>query len=307
MDLFHSMKTFVAVVECGSFSRAADVLSTTRPAVTNAVKSLEDSLGVRLLHRTTRRTSLTAEGSTYYDRVSQILSDVAEATALLGGPAGASKVQGKLRIDLPVVLARPLIIPALKQFADQHPEIELVLGVSDNPADLVAEGIDCVVRIGDLADTSAVGKQIGRIAMVTCGAPAYFEQHGIPYSVDDLQAHQAVGFFSGRTRRMMDWHFLLDEQDSIVKMKASILVNDSDAFIACARAGFGLIQVPGLVVAEHLELGLLQAVLPELQVPARPVSVLYPTKRHVAPQVRAFVDWITELLSSSDNRWLARG
>ena len=304
MDLFQCMEIFVAVVEGGNFSRAAETLQITRPAVTNAVKALESSLGVRLLHRTTRRISFTAEGVDYYDRVSQILGDVAEAQAAASGRAGKIGTQGKLRVDLPVALACPLIIPALKGFSEHHPEVELIVGVSDNPADLVAEGIDCVVRIGDLADSSMVAKKIGSVAMVTCGSPAYFKAHGMPHTLDELQNHRAVGFFSGRSRRMMDWHFLLEGQESVVKLRAGILVNDSEAFIESGLAGFGLLQAVGVGVSRHLESGTLQEILPKLRSPSRTVSVLYPSKRHVAPQVRAFVEWVTKLFSSGENRWL---
>lgn len=305
MDMFGLMKTFAAVVENGSFSRAADVLDTTRPVISNAVKALEAHLGVRLLHRTTRRTSLTPEGSLYYDRVSQILDEVAEANAFVTGVGEAGKPQGRLRIDLPVALAHHFIMPAIREFALKHPGIELIVGVSDTPVDLVAEGIDVVVRIGELPDSSMVAKKVGRVQMVTCGSPQYLEEHGTPKSLDELQEHCAVGFFSGRSRRMMDWQFLIDDEVSIVKLKASVMVNDTDAFIDCAKAGFGLVQVPGISVSELLRAGSLQPILKGLVVPAKQVSVLYPSKQHLSPQVRAFVEWIKELFSSSDDAWLA--
>jgi len=305
MDMFGLMKTFTAVVENGSFSRAADVLDTTRPVISNAVKALEAHLGVRLLHRTTRRTSLTPEGSLYYDRVSQILDEVAQANAFVSGAGDAATPQGRLRIDLPVALAHHFIMPAIREFAVKHPGIELMIGVSDSSVDLVAEGVDVVVRIGELPDSSMVAKKIGWVQMVTCGSPQYLKENGTPKSLDDLQGCRAVGFFSGRSRRMMDWQFVIDNEVSIVKLKASVMVNDTDAFIDCAKAGFGLVQVPGISVSELLDAGILQPVLKDLVVPAKPVSVLYPSKRHLSPQVRVFVSWITQLFSSSKNSWMA--
>lgn len=304
MDLFGSMKIFVAVVENGSFSRAADVLDTTRPVVTNAIKALEASLGVRLLHRTTRRTGLTPEGSAYYDRVTLILEEVAEAQSLTGGGGESKRPEGRLRIDLPVALASHFIVPALKQFAELHPGIELTVGVSDNPVDLVAEGIDCVVRLGELPDSSMVAQRIGWVQMATCGSPQYLQQHGTPKTLDDLPQHVAVGFFSGRSRRMMDWQFLLEQEVCIIKLKASVMVNDSDAFIECALTGFGLIQVPGISVSRHLQTGALEPVLQQLAVPRKPVSVLYPSRRYLSPQVRAFIAWISALFKTSQNPWL---
>lgn len=298
------MGIFLAVVDSGSFARASDNLQVSRPTVTNGVKVLEASLGVRLLQRTTRRISLTAEGLDYYDRASQILSDVQDARASMAARVGKVGMHGRLRIDLPAALARPLLIAELKRFRDMHPDIEFVVGVSDHPVDLVAEGVDCVVRIGELRSSSMVARNVGALVMVNCASPAYLNDHGRPTGIDDLQAHRAVGFFSGRSQRMMDWHFVLDGEAAVVKVKPGILVNDSEGFIEAGLAGFGLLQAIGIGVGRHIERGELVPVLSDLQVPPRAVSVLYPTKRFVAPQVRAFVDWIAELFAAGKNKWL---
>lgn len=295
MDLFQSMQVFAAVVEGGSFSKAADQLEMSRPAVTLAIKGLEAGLGVRLLHRTTRRTSLTAQGAAYFERVVRILADVAEAREHVTAGPGRRTVRGKLRVDIPIALAKSLIIPGLKQFRDLYPEVELVIGVSDNPIDLVADGVDCVVRIGDLTNSSLVVRKIGHTRLLTCAAPSYLAERGAPRTLDDLTAHSIVGFFSGR-RKVLDWWFVVDGKQAAHKVKAAILVNDSESLVDAGVAGLGLFQALDIGVRRHLKSEALQLVLQHVQTPLRPVYVLLPSKQHVPPQVRAFVDWVSRLM-----------
>ncbi|HEY6773686.1 MAG TPA: LysR substrate-binding domain-containing protein [Oxalicibacterium sp.] len=305
MDLFQSMKVFATVVEMGSFTKAADALHSTRPSVTNAVQILEAHLGTRLLHRTTRKISLTTEGDLYYQKVRKILEEVADAKALVSTNASVKKPSGKLRIDIPVALARPLIIPRLAAFKQKYPDIDLVVGVSDRPIDLIADGIDCVVRLGDLPNSTMIGRRIGHVSMVTCASPDYIKKFGRPMSVADVHQHKAVGFFSGKNRKVMDWHFVVNGKSQTIKFKPGILVNDSEAFIESGLAGFGLMQAIGIGVSRYLESGQLKEVLSDMQPPSRMVSVMYPNKRYLPPQVRVFVDWISDLFANSDNRWVS--
>ena len=302
MDLFQSMQVFAAVVESGSFSKAADQLEMSRPAVTLTIKGLESELGVRLLHRTTRTTTPTAEGATYFERVTRILEDVAEARARVTAGPGRRAVRGKLRVDIPVALSKSLIIPALRQFRDSYPEIELVIGISDNPVDLVADGIDCVVRIGDLKDSSLVVRQIGHARLLTCASPSYLAERGAPSTLDALVHHSVVGFFSGRSRKMLDWSFVLDGKESAVKVKAALLVNDSEALVEAGLAGLGLFQALDIGVQHHINSGALQLALPLIETPSRAISVLIPSKRHIPPHVRVFVDWVSRLMAAHQKR-----
>ena len=297
MDLFQSMKVFSAVVESGSFSKAADALEMSRPAVTLAIKGLESELGVRLLHRTSRATTPTAEGAAYFERVARILHDVAEARERVTSGPGRRTVRGRLRVDIPVALSRSLIIPALQQFRVLYPEIDLVIGVSDNPVDLVADGVDCVVRIGDLKDSSLVVRHVGHARLRTCAAPSYLAARGTPASLDDVTRHSVIGFFSGRNRKMLDWSFIVDGKDATLKVKAAVLVNDSEALVEAGVAGLGLFQALDIGVRRHIDSGALRLVLAELDTPARSVSVLIPSKRHVPPRVRVFVDWVSSLMA----------
>lgn len=238
----------------------------------------------------------TGEGELFYERATQLLADAQEARNLFGGPGQTPR--GRLRIDVPVALAKPFIVPNLPAFMRRYPEIDLILGVSDQSADLLADGIDCVVRLGDIAITSMISRVVGQVRMVTCGAPTYLAEHGMPQTLDDLPSHRAVTYFAGRGRRTIDWHFAVDGGDRIVKMRPGILVNETEAFIACALAGLGLIQAVGIGVEEHLKAGRLVQVLPKLTTVERAVSVMYPNRQHLAPQVRVFIDWVSDLFSS---------
>lgn len=304
MDFIQQLRVFVSVVDNGSFARAADALRMARPSVTNAIGRLETSVGARLLHRTTRRTSLTGEGEQLYDRATQLLADVADTRNLFGGTGDTPR--GRLRVDIPVALARPLVIPRLPEFSRAYPDVDIVLGVSDRPVDLLAEGIDCVLRLGDLSVSSMISRVVAHMTMVLCASPGYLAEHGTPRSVADLSSHRSVTYFSGQGRRAIDWHVLEDGQESIVKMKPAILVNDTEAFVACAIAGFGLIQAAGASVEEHLQAGRLVEVLPESRAYRRPLSIIYPNRQHLAPQVRVFADWIVDLFRSLEGRWIQK-
>ncbi|EJL33461.1 LysR family transcriptional regulator [Novosphingobium sp. AP12] len=295
MDLLQRLRIFVAVAERGSFASAAEALSLARPRVTNAIAALEGEMGVRLVHRTTRRTVLTGEGETLYDQALQLLSEAERTMNLFGGSAASPR--GRLRVDVLVALARSVIVPKLAEFRSTYPDIELVLGVSDQPTDLIADGIDCVIRIGDLPVSSMVGRLIGRIELIVCGSPGYLEARGTPRAIADLPDHDAVVYFSGRGRRPVEWHLIEGGAERSVRMRPSLLVNDSEAFVACAVAGLGLIQVPRITVADHLAHGSLVELLGDLSTANRPVSVLYPSRQHLTSQVRAFIEWSASLIA----------
>jgi LysR family transcriptional regulator for bpeEF and oprC len=297
LDFVQQLRVFVAVADNGSFARAATALRMARPSVTNAVSALEASIGARLLHRTTRRSSLTGEGEIFYERATQILTDVAGAQNLFGGSGQVPR--GRLRVDVPVGLAKPLIIPRLPEFTERYPDIEIILGVSDQRVDLLAEGVDCVVRVGELVANSMISRVVAHVPMVSCGAPAYLAAHGVPKTIEDLSAHRAVTYFTGRGRSTMDWQLIANGEERSIRMRSAILVNDSEAFVACALAGFGLIQALRAAVAEQLENGQLVEILPQVETVRRAVSVMYPSRQYLAPQVRAFIDWISVIFKGA--------
>lgn len=298
MDFTQKLGIFVAVAEAGGFARAAEAKGLSRPSVTNAVAALEAELGARLFQRTTRRTTLTPEGEALFDRAVQLLADVAETRELFTPSERAPR--GRLRVDVPVSLARPVIIPRLAAFTARHPGVELVLGVGDADTDLVAEGVDCVLRLGELPASSLVGRVVGQARMVTCAAPAYLERYGTPAGPDELAGHRAVNFFSGRTRQAMPFAFSVGPDRRRVKLPSGVMVNNADTYVDCALEGLGLIQPLRVSVASHLETGRLVEVLPELPPPPKPVAILYPHRRHVPLQVRAFIAWVENLLRTID-------
>lgn len=295
MDRFQSMQVFMRVVDANSFTKAADSLGLPRATVTNAIQSLERRLQVRLLNRSTRRLSLTPDGASYYERCAAILADLEEAEAAFNDVTRGPK--GRLRIDAPSSIGRLVLIPSLCEFRSRYPDIELAIGLGDRPVDLVQEAVDCAIRVGTLQDSSMVAKRIGTFSSVTCAAPAYLERHGEPTSLEDLQSHYAVNYFSSRTGRNIDWSFLIDGAATDVAMRGTVSVNDAEAYLACGLQGFGLIQVPRYMALPHLESGALREVLPQCVPAPMPISVVYLHNRHLSPKVRVFVDWVAELFS----------
>jgi LysR family transcriptional regulator for bpeEF and oprC len=293
MDRLQAMQVFTRVVDTNSFTRAAETLDLPRASVTTIIQNLEAFLGTRLMHRTTRRLSLTPDGAAYYERCVRILADVEETEASF--QSGNKKPHGKLRIDMPGSIGRLLVIPALCEFHTRYPDIDLQLGLTDRPVDLLQEGVDCVVRVGALQDSSLVARRIGLFEGVTCAAPGYIARAGMPASLEDLDNHKAVNYFSSRTGRTIDWAFMLDGKEVEVKMKSIVSVNDADAYVTCGLEGFGLIQPALFMVLPHLRSGQLVEVLPELKPLPMPISAVYPHSRHLSPKVRVFVDWIAEL------------
>lgn len=296
MDRFQAMQVFTAVVDANSFTRAADNLNLPRTTVTTIIQGLESLLQVRLLNRTTRRISLTPDGAAYYERCVRILADVDETEQsfrnVTRGP------QGRLRIDVPASVGRLLLLPNLCDFYTKYPDIELVMGMGDRPVDMVQEAVDCVIRIGELQDSSMVARRIGTFQTVTCAAPDYLERHGVPHTIEDLQHHNSVHYFSSRTGRTIDWDFVVDGVTREVKMEGKLSVNDGDAYVACALQGFGMVQAPLYMVMPHIEEGRLVEVLSQWKPAPLPISVVYLHNRHLSPKVRAFVDWVAELFST---------
>ncbi|MGZ3183767.1 MAG: LysR family transcriptional regulator [Telluria sp.] len=294
MDQVKSMHIFRAVAECKSFAQAAEQLDLPRPTVTNAVQLLERSLGVRLLQRTTRRVSLTVEGELYLERCSRILEDIEDMNGLFN-QTGA-KPSGVVRVDMPERLARKNLIPKLPDFFQRYPEIQLRVGATDRFTNLVGEGIDCAIRVGTLRDSSLVAKRIGQMEQVNLAAPAYLQQHGTPETLSDLPHHFAVNFFSTQTGRDLDWEYVEAGETHTVPMRSLVAVASSEAYLACCKAGLGMIQAPRLSNEAALAAGELVEVLPRWRPAPLPVSVVYSHNRQLSPRVKAFVDWVAAVL-----------
>ncbi len=203
MDRLQAMQVFVQVVDTGSFTRAAEVLRLPKASVTTLVQGLEAHLRVKLLNRTTRRVSVTADGAAYYERCVRILAEVEETESALSRTRTAP--HGRLRVDVPSSFGRRLLVPSLPEFFERYPEIRLEVGCTDRPVDLLEEGVDCVVRGGEQADSSLVARRVATYPFVTCATPAYLAQFGVPSHPRDLERHRCIRYFMPKTGRIVEW------------------------------------------------------------------------------------------------------
>jgi LysR family transcriptional regulator, regulator for bpeEF and oprC len=295
MDRFLAMKVFARVVEAGSFSKAADALRLPPASVSRTLQALEAHLGARLINRTTRSISITEDGEAYYDRCVRVLGEVDDMEASLSHSKLSPK--GHVKVSLPQVMAKSTIIPALPDFFAKYPEIGIELVLTDRQVDLVEEAIDCVVRVGAVGDVGLVAKRIGAYSQITCASPGYIEQYGEPMTLDELDAHQAIGYVLNKSGRVRNWEFDVDGEARVFAMKHKIAVNDGDSYIAAGVAGLGLIQSSSYTLDPLLKSGKLVQVLKDYPSHARVVSVLYAANRHQPRRVRVFIDWVAEFYS----------
>jgi DNA-binding transcriptional LysR family regulator len=293
MDRFDAMRIFTRIVELRSFTQAAHDLGYPKATVTHAIKQLEARLRVRLLQRTTRQVTPTPDGEAYYQRCVRLLADLEETEAVFSSVA--QQPAGKLRIDLHATLAMHFVMPVLDRFCARYPLIELEIGMGDRLVDLVREGVDCVLRVGELSDSSMVARRVALLEQVTCASPAYLAAHGTPHSLEELAGHRAVNFFSAQTGKVWPFDFKVAGQRHSVALPGMVSVNNADAYHACCRAGMGLIQAPRYHLEQALAAGELVEVLPALRPDPLPVSVLYPHHRQLSPRVRVFADWAASL------------
>lgn len=287
------MQLFVRVVERRSFSAAAADLGLSRSTTTEAIKKLESDLGVRLLERTTRHVTTTLDGRAYYERCLAILSEVEEADNAFRD----ARPRGLLRIDAHPLLTQTFLLPHLPEFMARYPELDLHIGQGDRLVDLVREGIDCVIRAGDLPDSGMISRRLTTIEEVTCASPDYLERHGMPATPDDLAGHVCVGFVSSRTGETMPLEFMEGGEVRLVPLPSRVTVNNSDTMSELARLGFGLIQAPRYRLARDLADGTLVEVLKDYPSSPTPLTALYPQNRQTSARVRVFLDWVSGIFS----------
>lgn len=294
VDRIGAMQAFTRVVERRSFAQAASDLGLPRSRASEAVQQLERHLGVRLLARTARKVALTAEGEEYYRRCLAILSAIDDADAAAAHTVPA----GPLRIDVHSRFAQQYLLPGLPGFLERHPNIQLHIGEGDRLADLVAEGVDCAIRVGKPADSGLVGRKLGVLAEGTFASPAYLARHGVPRSPDDLAGHQMIGFMSAATRAVMPLEFQIGGSVRTVSLPVSVTVSAAATNASLARLGFGLVQVPRYRVARELEAGELVEVLPDHPPTDTPVYLLHTEGRQLSPRVRIFIEWASAEVSA---------
>lgn len=295
MDQVKAMKVFVRIYERSSFTLAADDLNLPRATLTHTLNQFEAWLGTRLLERSTRRVRPTLDGEAYYARCVQLLAELEEAELAFRSVAP----KGRLRVDLHGTLAKYFVIPALPQFMQRYPDIELSLSEADRFVDLIAEGIDCVLRAGTLDDSTLVGRRVASLRQVTCASPAYLRKYGEPKSLADLAGHRAVNYVSRTTAKQFPFEFMVDGQLQEVALDGNLSVFGAEIYAASAVAGLGIIQCPHYRMAEQISQGLVQEILLDTPPPPMPVSVLYPHNRHMSPRVRVFVDWLAQVFAQA--------
>jgi DNA-binding transcriptional LysR family regulator len=295
MNRLEAMQTFVRVAEQASFTRAAESLGLPKASVSTAVQQLEGALGTRLLHRTTRRVQLTQDGQAYYERCKDLLADFDELHTLF--QRDEQSLRGRLRVDMPGGMARKHVLPRLPQFLAAHPQIELELSSTDRFVDLVREGFDCVVRAGNLGDSSLVARPLGRYAVANCASPAYLERHGTPRTLEDLGRHRLVHYVNTLGSKSLGFE-APDGRGGYrnIPMQGALTVNSAEAYEHACLAGLGIIQAPQAGVREHLEHGALVEVLPQYRAEPMQVSIVYAHRRHLPRRVRVFMDWMVETM-----------
>ncbi len=297
LNLVLAMQVFARVVEAGTFTRAADSLKMPKATVTKLVQGLENHLRVKLLNRTTRRVTVTPDGSAYYERAVRLLGDLEDIESSVSNAQASPK--GRLRIDVGGSLASLFLIPKLPAFLERYPEIQMEVGVSDRPVDLVSENVDCVIRGGPLTEQSLVARHVGDLPWVTCATPAYLARHGTPTHPSDLErGHVIASHYSARTGRPFPLVFERDGKRFEIEGRHRVAVNESNAHVAAALAGFGIAQMPAFML-QGVAKGALKAVLVAWQPAPLPIHVLYPPNRHLSAKVRVFVDWAAAAFEAS--------
>ncbi|MFS8045840.1 LysR family transcriptional regulator [Rhizobium sp. BR 314] len=294
MDRIDLFRIFTRVVECSSFTRAADTLGLPRSSVSAAVIELEGRIGARLLHRSTRKVSPTQDGTAFYERCLRVIADV-EETENLFRQSGA-KPSGKLRADVPGRIGRLIIAPALPSFLDRFPDIEIDLGITDRAVNLVEDSVDCVLRVGPLSDSGLIARPIGRLPLINVASPDYLSRHGIPLRPEDLTHHWAVNYASPSSGRIEPWEWIHEGSLQSVPMRGRVTVNSAEAYIACCIAGLGLIQNPAYDLQQHLQAGELAEVMPDFRAEPLQMTLLYPHRRHLSLRVQVFSDWLQALM-----------
>jgi LysR family transcriptional regulator for bpeEF and oprC len=300
MDRFVAMQAYVRVVEAGTFTKAADRMNLPKATVTRLIQTLETHLQTKLLNRTTRRVTVTADGAAYYDRALRILGELDELESSM--TRAKSNPRGRLRIDVGAAVGQLLLIPALPDFHVRYPEIQIDLGVSDRPVDLLGENVDCVLRGGEITDQSLVARRIGEFHTILCATPAYLKRHGTPAHPRDLEdsEHRVVHFLSHRTGRPYPFVFMKDGERIELTGRHTVAVNDSQATLTAGLAGLGIVRTATFMAQPHIAAGALVPVLLDWCSETIPIHVVYPPNRHLSTKLRVFVDWVAELFARSD-------
>lgn len=280
------METFVAIVQAGSISEAARRMSLSKSVVSGRLAELESRLGARLLHRSTRKLTLTDEGAAFYETAARISHELAEAAAAIAERMG--DLVGPLRVAAPMTFGTMHIGPALYPFLKRHPRIDLLLDLNDRMTDLVGEGFDMAVRIGRLADSSLIARKLCRSRRCVVMSPAYAAEHGMPRTLADLEGHKAITYTN--LRIYDEWLFERDGRTTGVRVRNALQVNNGDVVREAVAAGLGIAVLPTFIASQAIKEGRLVVAPLEDELIEDTVSAVYPRNLHLSTKVRALVD-----------------
>lgn len=297
MNKLELLRTFVRVSEMSSFTLAGESLGLPRSTVSEHIQALETLLGTRLLQRTTRKVQATQDGLVLYERSKDLLSHMDEIEGLF--KQDEASLAGRIRIDLPSIMARRFVMPRLPEFMATHPHLELEISSTDRRVDVLSEGFDCVVRVGAQPDQSVVARHLCDFAMINCASPAYLQRFGVPQTIEDLAQHRLVHYVGVLGSRSEGFEYEAAGKLHRVAMAGSITVNNSDGYESACLGGFGLIQAPRVGMQPYLLSGELVAVLPQFNAPSMEVSLLYARQRHLPLRVRAFMAWLALIIPAT--------
>jgi DNA-binding transcriptional LysR family regulator len=291
LDRVTGMQVFVRVATLGSFSAAARALDLSQTMVTKHVAALEDRLGIKLLHRSTRKLVLTEGGRNYLTACERILAEIEEAEA----SASLDRIEprGTLRLNVPLTFGFRQVVPALTEFSRLYPAVSFDLGLADRYVDLMEEGWDLAIRIGQLKDSSLVARRLAACRTIVCAAPAYLKQHGIPQTPDDLIRHNCLAYTLPSAIGADRWTFGTDG-DIVVPIQGNLRANNGDALLAAAVAGQGLIYQPTFIVGDSLREGSLVPVLSNYPTYEPAIHAVLPSGRQAPAKVRVFVAFLAE-------------
>jgi DNA-binding transcriptional LysR family regulator len=288
MDRIQAMQAFVAVADLEGFAPAARKLALSPSAITRLVAALEQHLGARLLQRTTRNVALTEVGTRYLERVRRVLADVEEAES--SAQAERSAPSGRLVISAPVGFGRRHVSPIVSNYLSRYPDVSCELRLSDRMVNLVEDGVDVAVRIGHLADSTLVARQIGQMRRIAVAAPGYLKRRGEPKNPEEIATHDTIQFGAAS-----EWRFVQDGRELRVTPAPRLITNSADAAIQYAEEGGGLTRVLAYQAADAIKRGKLAIVLAASEEPVMPIHLVYPTSRLLSAKVRSFIDLVIEI------------
>lgn len=296
MKNLEALIIFARVAEMKSFTRAAESLGIQKGRASLVVSQLEQEVGATLLHRTTRNVQLTEDGRAFYSRARDLLSEADELKSMFSH--SGMVMRGRLRVDMPAVLAQSVVIPALPRLLEANPELELELSSTDRRVDLVLEGFDCVIRLGPIVDETLIARPLGKLRMINAASPGYLARVGTPQTIDDLitQGHRMVHYMRNFGSKPDGWEYPTNGGYQSLMLPGAIRVNSVPAYHDAALAGLGLIQGGYSALLPHIEQGRLVEVLPDLRPEPLNAAFVVAHRRNLSQRVRAFMHWTAEVL-----------